>query len=201
VARKPAPGTRERILDNAGRLFREHGARDVGLQQVIDACGCGKNLLYREFPSKDELVAAYLERCQLEWSATMDEATRPYADDPAGQLVAIVRAVTQQVAATDYEGCPFRTAHAQFPHDEHPASRVAVRHLKDLRARLRALARQSGAHDPRALGDQIMLIIDGVYTNGSILGRAGAATAAVAFADAAVRAATGTPSAVEAVNG
>jgi AcrR family transcriptional regulator len=183
MARKPAPGTRDRILDNAARLFQEHGPRAVGTQQIIDECGCGKKLLYREFASKDELVVAYLERCQREWGAIMDEATDPYAGDPARQLVALVQAVADQVTAPDYPGCPFRTTHSQYPEDAHPAHKVAVRHVKDLRARLRTLARRAGARDPRALADRIMLIIDGLYINGSMLGRRGAATAAVALAD------------------
>jgi AcrR family transcriptional regulator len=105
MARKPAPGTRDRILDSAARLFQEHGARGVGTQQIIDECGCGKKLLYGEFPSKDDLVVAYLERCQEEWSAIIDEATRPYADDPARQLVALVSAAARQAVAPDFRGC------------------------------------------------------------------------------------------------
>src|SRR6187549_1952821 len=89
MPRKPAPGTRDRILDSATRLFQEHGVRAVGTQQIVDECGCGKKLLYGEFATKDELVVAYLERCQQEWSAVMDEATRTYAEDPARQLVAM----------------------------------------------------------------------------------------------------------------
>jgi hypothetical protein len=50
----------------------------------------------------------------------MDEATLPYADDPARQLVAMVRAVARQVAAPDYRGCSFRTTHAQFRDEDHP---------------------------------------------------------------------------------
>jgi AcrR family transcriptional regulator len=183
MARKPAPGTRDRILDNAARLFQEHGPRAVGTQQIIDECGCGKKLLYREFASKDDLVVAYLERCQREWGAIMDEATDPYAGDPTRQLVALVQAAADQVTAPDYPGCPFRTTYSQYPDDAHPAHKVAVRHVKDLRARLRTLARRAGARDPRALADRIMLIIDGLYINGSMLGRRGAATAAVALAD------------------
>jgi AcrR family transcriptional regulator len=191
MARNPAPGTRDRILDSAARLFQEHGARAVGTQQIIDECGCGKKLLYGEFASKDDLVVAYLERCQREWTAVMDEATAPYADDPAGQLVALVGAAARQVAAPDFHGCPFRTTHAQFPDGAHPAHQVAVRHVKDLRARLHRLAKGARARDPRALADRLLLIIDGLYINGSMLGHRGAATAAVALADDLVRGSSG----------
>jgi AcrR family transcriptional regulator len=193
MARKPAPGTRDRILDTAGRLFQEHGARAVGTQQIIDECGCGKKLLYGEFASKDDLVVAYLERCQQEWTAIMDEATRPYADDPAGQLVAMVRAVARQVTAPDFRGCPFRTTHAQFPDDRHPAHHVAVRHVNNLRNQLHRLAKRARARDPRALADRLMLIIDGLYINASMLGRRATATVAVALADEVVRESTSQP--------
>lgn len=186
MARKRAAGTRDRILDSAARLFQEHGARAVGTQQIIDDCGCGKNLLYREFPSKDDLVVAYLERCQQEWTAIMEDATRPHADDPAGQLVAMVQAVAHQIVAPDYTGCPFRTTHTQFP-DEHPVHRVTVRHVENLRTQLLGLAERAGARDPRDLADRIMLIIDGLYINGAVLGSRGSATSAVAFADDVVR--------------
>ena len=187
MARSPAPGTRDRILDTATRLFREQGVRAVGLQQIIDECGCGKSLLYREFASKDALVVAYLEHAQAEWSEIMDEALRPHAGDPAAQLVALVQAVADQVAATDYAGCPFRTTHAHFPAPDHPAHRVAVRHVRDLRARLRRLARLARARNPEALGDRLLLIIDGLYVNGSMLGDRTAGATAVALAEELVR--------------
>jgi AcrR family transcriptional regulator len=190
VARPPAPGARDRILDTATRLFQEQGARAVGMQQIIDECGCGKSLLYREFASKDALVVAYLERAQAQWDEIMDEATRPYAGDPAGQLVALVRAVAAQVAAPDYAGCPFRMAHAHFPDPDHPAHAVAVRHVRRLRTRLRTLARQAGARDPAALGDQLLLVIDGLYVNGAMLGDRATGAAAVALGEELVRAAT-----------
>jgi AcrR family transcriptional regulator len=187
MARKPAPGTRERILDNAARLFQQHGTRAVGTQQIIDECGCGKKLLYGQFATKDDLVVAYLERCQREWTAIMDDATASHVEDPGRQLVALVSAAASQVTAPDFHGCPFRTTHAQFPDDSHPAHQAAVRHIKDLRARLHRVARRTGARDPRALADRLLLIIDGLYTNGSILGRRGAAPVAVALADEVVR--------------
>ncbi len=182
MARKPTPGTRELILDTATRLFDEHGARAVGMQQIVDECGCGKNMLYRAFDSKDDLVVAYLDRCHEEWTAIVDAAVRPYADDPARQLVAIVAVAADQVGAPDYRGCPFRTTHAQFRDRSHPAHRAAARHLDAVWARLRSLAADAGATDPTELADRLMLVLDGVYTSGGTFGGGGAATAAVALA-------------------
>ena len=190
MARPPAPGARDRILDTASRLFHEQGVRAVGMQQIVDECGCGKSLLYREFASKDDLVVAYLEQAQAQWSEIVDDALRPHAGDPAAQLVALVRVAADQVAAPDYAGCPFRMTHAHFPDPNHPAHQVAVRHVRDLRTRLHQLARQAGAQDPAALGDRLLLVIDGLYVNGAMLGDRAAGTTAVALAGELVRDAT-----------
>jgi AcrR family transcriptional regulator len=190
MARKPAPDTRACILDVASRLFYERGVHAVGLQQVIDEYGCGKNLLYREFPSKDELVVAWLEQCRKNWSDKITAITAPLADDPAGQLIAIVRAVADDVAEPGFRGCALRNTHAEFPDRDHPAHRVSVEYVKDIRSLLLDLAKRARAHDPETLADRIMLIIDGLLVNGAVLGRRGAAGAAVAFAEEVVRDAT-----------
>ncbi len=109
MARQPAAGARDRILDVASRLFLEHGVHPVGLQQIIDECGCGKNLLYTHFASKDELVVAYLRRCRREWEAIIGQAIQQAGDSPAGQLVAVVRAVGGQVCDPGYRSSAART--------------------------------------------------------------------------------------------
>jgi AcrR family transcriptional regulator len=190
MARKPAPDTRERILEAATQLFYRHGVNAVGMNQIIDACGCGKSLLYREFASKDELVVEYLQRCFQDWTATMDEATRGVAGDPAAELLAMVGAVAGQVSHPDYRGCPFLNATGEFP-ATHPVRRVSADHRGFLRSRLRDLAARAAAEDPDTLSDRLLLIIDGMYANAAILGPDGAAASAAAFAGDVIAAATG----------
>src|SRR5262245_27226240 len=112
MARQPAPGARERILDTAARLFSDHGVHAVGQQQVVDECGCGKNLLYREFASKDELVVGYLERSRQTWLEEIERRLAPLAGDPRAQLLAFVQHAAESVATPGYRGCPFQNVHA-----------------------------------------------------------------------------------------
>ena len=169
MARRPAPGARDRILDVASRLFLEHGVHPVGLQQIIDECGCGKNLLYRQFASKDELVVAYLRRCRQQWEAVVDQAIQQAGDDPADQLLAVIRAVGGQVSAPGYRGCPFLNTHAEFRDPGHPAHQVSAEHFAKLRQQLRELADRGGLNDAHGVAERILIIVYGLYSAGAVL--------------------------------
>ena len=53
---------REKILNVASELFYRNGIRAVGVDTVVAESGAAKTSLYRWFPTKDDLVAAFLER-------------------------------------------------------------------------------------------------------------------------------------------
>src|SRR2546421_6605166 len=71
---KGEPAARERILDGRYELFSRRGIRDVGVDEVIETAGVAKATLYRHFPSKDELVLAFLERREQLWTREFVEA-------------------------------------------------------------------------------------------------------------------------------
>ena len=56
------PTMKERILETADRLFYLRGIRAVGVDTIAAEIGISKRTLYNHFPSKDELIAAYLAR-------------------------------------------------------------------------------------------------------------------------------------------
>jgi len=172
MARTPAPDTRERILDSADRLFYENGVHAVGLQQIIDDCGCGKNLLYREFTSKDDLVGAYLDGRHQHWRAIVEERLAPLSSDPAQQILAIVHIVSEQVSSPEYRGCPFLKCHAEHADGRHPGRRVPVEHIQELSDELFTLAKRAQLRRPRVVADRIMLIVEGLYATGAVLGDA-----------------------------
>jgi len=67
------PSARDRILETAQRLFYRHGIRAVGVDRIIAESGVAKMSFYRHFPSKRDLVIAFLERRHRFW---MDWFTR-----------------------------------------------------------------------------------------------------------------------------
>ena len=52
----------ERILETADRLFYGQGIRAVGVDTIAAEIGISKRTLYNYFPSKDDLIVAYLSR-------------------------------------------------------------------------------------------------------------------------------------------
>jgi AcrR family transcriptional regulator len=57
--RRDAQANRERLLDAADRMFREHGV-EVSVGEIADAAGVGRGTLFRNFKNKDDLIAAVL---------------------------------------------------------------------------------------------------------------------------------------------
>src|SRR2546430_13653176 len=56
------PTMKQRILETADRLFYLQGIRAIGVDTIAAEAGISKRTLYNHFPSKDELISAYLER-------------------------------------------------------------------------------------------------------------------------------------------
>jgi AcrR family transcriptional regulator len=164
MARSPAPGTRDTILTAAAGLFYEYGVRAVGMAQVVEAAGCGKNLLYKHFPSKAELAAAYLTLTRHERERAVAEALR-WFPDPAGQLTALVTEIADFVRRPGYRGCPFRNYLTEFPGDDDEPARVARAYLADSRAQMdRLVTGSEGIGGDELLADRIWLIVNGLHT-------------------------------------
>ncbi|MGR6319514.1 TetR/AcrR family transcriptional regulator [Micromonospora soli] len=183
MARTAAPGSRERILRTAGDLFYRHGVRAVGMNQVIDAAGCGKNLLYTHFPSKNDLVAAYLRACRAVRDRDAAAATAELAHDPAARLRAIVAEIAASTTRPDFRGCAFRMYLTEFPEDEGEPARVARDYLRDTRAEIDDLVARLDVADPGQLADRIWLIVEGLYASAARPHSAAASAAATRLVD------------------
>jgi AcrR family transcriptional regulator len=185
VAHKPAAAgapadrlsARDRILNVASDLFYHQGVRAVGIDTIIAAAGVAKMSLYRAFPSKDDLVAAYLEKRNVEFWERWERSLARHPDDPRAQLEALLDAITRRTLSDAYRGCPFLNTATEFPGSTLPADAVIRAHKRTVNERLRILAAGAGAPEPQLLADQLQLVIDGAYAAGQALGADGPARA------------------------
>jgi AcrR family transcriptional regulator len=185
------PSARDRLLAAAGELFYRQGIRSVGVDEIVAKADVAKMSLYRSFPSKDVLAAAYLEAVDRRYWRWWDETVARHPGDPCAQLRALFRSLVRRTTRADWRGCPFTNAATEFPERDHPARLVAEANKRELRRRLLGIVRAAGARRPAQLADQLLLLVEGAYVSGQTFGPEGPAAAATEAADALIAAARG----------
>lgn len=160
---------RDRILDTAFRLFYAHGPRGVGVDTVIAESGVAKATLYKHFPSKENLVLAYLDRVDEAWFGQLRAAARAAGKDPRAQLVGMFDALTTAARREGYHGCAFINAAAEAGTGTDVHART-VEHKNVVRAWVTDLARRAEARDPENLGRALTLLLDGGLASGVLDG-------------------------------
>ena len=157
----PEPEVRTRILDTAYDLFSKRGVRAVGIDEVIEKADVAKATLYRHFPSKDELVLAFLQRREQRWTYEWlaADATRR-GSSPQEQLLAIFDVFDEWFRREDFEGCSFINILLEMGPD-HPLGTASTTHLQNIRSFLSDLATQAGIADPEAFARAWHILMNG----------------------------------------
>ena len=143
AARRPA---RERILEAAYGLFARRGVRDVGVDEIVTHSGVAKATFYRQFPSKEALVLAYMDRWYQVRHDAIEEAIA-HAHTPDDAILAAFTVLDEWFARGADEVNTFLHVVIEFG-PGHPLGRAAMAHLADIRDRLAALAEAAGLEDP-----------------------------------------------------
>jgi AcrR family transcriptional regulator len=176
---RSAAETREHVLGVAHELFYWHGIRATGVDRVAAEAGVAPTTLYRLFSSKDDLIAAYVERASGLYREWFDAAAAAGGPDPRDQILAVFDALSEQVQPQHCRGCPFLMALAEFPDPAHPAHRAAVAVKAWVRERFGqltvALAGDGRAARPGLLADQLSLVMEGTYASAQALAADGPA--------------------------
>ena len=173
----------DRIREAARQLFYRSGIRAVGVDEIVRRARATKPSLYRSFPSKDELAAAYLRDWDAAFWGRFEAAAAAHPGEPRAQLRLFLQRLTQRMRQTGYRGCALTNAAVEYPEAGHPARRVAVAHKRKLRRRLTQMAATMGAAQPRALADGLALLLEGAYASSQLFRGDGPARAVARVAD------------------
>ncbi len=156
------PIARDRILASAYELFSRRGVRAVGIEEVIERAAVAKATLYRHFPSKDDLVLAFLRRREEVWTHGWVEAeARRRGASPEEALLAIFDLFDEWFHRRDFEGCSFVNVLLETANLDHPVGRASAEHLENIRTVLRSLAEDAGLRDPESFARSFHILMKG----------------------------------------
>ncbi|WP_331772092.1 TetR/AcrR family transcriptional regulator (plasmid) [Embleya sp. NBC_00888] len=160
--RRESPA-RRRVLDTATALFYAEGVHAVGVDRIIAEAGVAKATFYNHFPSKDELVHAYLDeqyRTQRDGVAALLAGSTDVP--PRDMLLRLFELMTEIGREPGFRGCPFINAAAEFPDVSHPVRKAVLDHRTWFRTMLTDLLTAAGDPRPLATADILMLLRDGL---------------------------------------
>ncbi|MDQ6779490.1 MAG: TetR/AcrR family transcriptional regulator [Actinomycetota bacterium] len=157
---------RQRIIDTAYDLFSRHGLRAVGVDRIIDESGVARKTFYRHFPSKADLVLAFLDVREQRWTHDWLEAEiYRLGHTPRERILAVFDAFDQWFHRQDFESCALIAALFEVRDSAEPVHRAAVRQLEGIRQVIVELVGQAGARDPEPLAYQLQILMMGAIVS------------------------------------
>lgn len=156
---------RERIVDAASELFYAQGLRAVSAEKIIAQVGITKVTFYRHFPTKDDLIVAYLER-RAQWERDAIAGAR----QAAGHVPEVFRIIAEAIGAEGcrpgFRGCPFINAAAEYADPDHPVRRVVDAHRRWFKQTTQDLLDEIEVPDSARVADQLVMLRDGAMVSG-----------------------------------
>jgi AcrR family transcriptional regulator len=162
--RGPAP--RNRILSAASRSFGEVGVRATGVDTLIESAGVAKATFYRHFPSKDDLIVAWLQDEQTRWFDRLRAEVEARTSKPDEVVPEFFGAVIDWLEAGDYRGCPYLNTSVEFPDASHRAVPVVRSHLREIERYLQEAVAAAGKDDAAQLGTELQTLLAGSISLG-----------------------------------
>ncbi|MDP3690338.1 TetR/AcrR family transcriptional regulator [Bradyrhizobium sp.] len=174
---------KQRILETADLLFYQRGIRAIGVDTIAAEIGISKRTLYNHFPSKDELIAAYLAGRFTKAPAS--------GKPPVEQILGTFDRLERGFAAKGFRGCPFVNAVAELGSEDQSVRKIAIAFKESRRLWFRDLLKQLAVADAEGLATQLTILVDGAIAqdlvrNDPSMARAAKEAAKVLLANAGV---------------
>ncbi|HTI92607.1 MAG TPA: TetR/AcrR family transcriptional regulator [Puia sp.] len=122
---------RERILKTAIALFNEYGVHTIGVDRIIADSGVSKRSFYDYYPSKADLIAAYLDFWEEFRFANLEKHLKGIKGGPVAEILAVFDAVDDWIGQADFKGCTFTRGLSDFNTDDSKPLREKIdRHFE-----------------------------------------------------------------------
>jgi AcrR family transcriptional regulator len=157
---KRASAVRGRVLDAASGLFYQRGLRATGIDRLLEQAGAAKASLYAHFPSKDDLIAAYLTQQAARRRELVERRLADSGADARGRLLLLFDLLVESVGKPEFRGCPFQKATGELADPAHPGRKPVQRYRAWFRNLVRRLIVDAGA-EPEPLTRTLIVLHEG----------------------------------------
>ncbi|ODP31108.1 TetR/AcrR family transcriptional regulator [Pandoraea sp. ISTKB] len=154
---------RDRILVAAHDLFYRDGVRATGIDKIIEQSKVAKVTFYRQYPSKDDLIHAYLDYRHvrwIHWFRTTLDAQIATGQSPADALVATL---AQWFSRDDFRGCAFLNSSAELGTADPQILEIVREHKDDMTSAIETLIAPGAARAAKARA--VALAVDGAIVH------------------------------------
>jgi AcrR family transcriptional regulator len=155
---------RDRLLTAASKLFHEAGIQATGVDSIIEAAGVAKATFYRHFPSKDDLVVAWLRDPRTRWFERAQAQARASGAGPGDEILLFFEAVAEWLETENYRGCPYLNSAVEITDPAAPARLVIRETLDEIGAYFRTLVTAAGYAEPELLGMELHALTAGAIS-------------------------------------
>ncbi|MET0234061.1 MAG: TetR/AcrR family transcriptional regulator [Kibdelosporangium sp.] len=142
----------EQVLQAAESLFYERGIQTVGMDEIRAASGVSLKRLYQLFPSKEALVAGYLERRDKRWRGSLASYVAASSGPP---VLAVFDWLHQWFAEPGFRGCAFVNSYGELGATSAGIAGIARHHVEQIKVYVRGLV---GTDE---LAEQILVLVEG----------------------------------------
>lgn len=163
VSREQAAQNRERVIETASRLFREHGFDGIGLKDLMAGAGLTQGGFYKQFASKDELAALASRQAIASTAERWSSAAASRPDDPLSAVAEFY--LSPEHVAERAEGCAF-VALASDAARQGPE--VKAEFEAGIRTNLEMIASLSAEEDRDALLAKVSMMVGAVLLSRTV---------------------------------
>lgn len=163
---------RSRLLATATRVFYAEGLHSVGIDRIVAEAKVTRATLYRHFPSKDDLVVAYLRAVHDVEREAFDKVVAgglPAAD----ALRTVAKGIADGIRSAQFRGCAFLNAVAEYPDPGHPVHKAVLEHREWFLDAVTGLLAQVGKSPAGPAGRHFVMLRDGAMAAGCLSDPAG----------------------------
>jgi AcrR family transcriptional regulator len=158
---------RSRLLETAARAFYTEGIHKVGVDRIVTEAQVTRATLYRHFPSKEDLVLAYLREADRAIRSQAHQAVATgLPHDEA--LRALGRSIVAGIRSPGFRGCAFLNAVAEYPDPESPVHQAVLAHRRWFLETVTGLLAQIPGTPAEQAARHFVMIRDGAMAAGCL---------------------------------